>query len=111
MGVFDHAVDVCFQTFGIPASYTPPGGPAVAVTVIAARGAVADSGLVRAGFRLDPAAQATALTVDVRRAEIAAPVTGATLTIEGRVYPVRSVGELDPERLVWPLVLGKPVEG
>lgn len=108
---FAQLIDACFRTFGVPAVYTPPNGAAVTVTVIASRGAVADSGLVRAGFRLDPASQAAALTVDVRRAEIAVPVAGATLTIEGRAYPVRSVGELDPERLVWPLVLGKPVEG
>lgn len=108
---FARTIDVCFRTFGVPADYAPPGGAAVSVMVIASRGAVVDSGLVRAGFRLDAGAQATALMVDVRRSEIAEPVAGATLTIESKVYPVRWIGELDPERLVWPLTLGKPIEG
>lgn len=104
---FSKASDAGFRRFGVDATYTPDGGSAVSVKVVLTRGEIADGGISRAGVVLSPSAQDDALMADLRASEVATPAKGATLTIDGLDYPVCATPELDSERKVWRLTLGK----
>jgi hypothetical protein len=107
---FSRALDAIYRgSWAKAATYTPPAGVAVSVTVVVGKPEqLSDGGFMPAGFQLGAEAQADALVARVRRSEIPLPVKAATLAIDGLTYPVRHVGELDVEGLEWPLVLGKP---
>ena len=94
------AVDACYDAFGVAASYTPPGGgPASPCAVIRdAR----DRDL--AGGRGPAVMRGT--TIRMRKAEVAAPQKGGTVTLaeSGEVLTILGdpvTPDDDPERLEW----------
>jgi len=109
MSVLDEAIDDLFAdpNLGLTATYTPPGGAAQTVTVLLRRAEIADGAFLGPGLRLSPAAQSAAVIAEVRRGEIATPVKGAAIVVEGISYTITEVPELDPGRLVWRLPLRK----
>lgn len=91
------AVDAGFGVFGAAATYTPPGTGQTPVPCVVIR----RSGDVEDGFGGGTTLRRTE-TVDVRRAEIAAPVTGGSFAVAGQT--LRILGDpasTDPDRLVW----------
>jgi len=97
--MFAAMIDTCFRTFGQDATYQPTSGGSLAVRVIIGQ-ATEVSGLFDAGLA------APAYIADVRIAEVAAPVPGDLLVVDGTTYIVRQAHQ-DPERLVWRLDLDK----
>ena len=90
----DALADVCFSKFGKPATYTPPLGSSVNVTVITASSISSDP----SGGELSVIGLAE--TADVRKSEVALPVRNAvlivyplTLGVDGVTY---RVAEVDP---------------
>lgn len=106
--VFDQAVADIFAdpNLGVAATYAPPAGAPVACTVTLRRPNI-DGPLGTPGLVLAPADQDLALVAELRKAEVAAPERGATLTVNGHAYPVRDV-RLHASQLTWVLALGKP---
>lgn len=93
--VFDKAVDGVFARFCLDAAYTPVGGVAVAVKVLAARPDVEISGF---GQTRHKAAQGL---FEVRAVEVAAPAKGDVLVVGGVTYTVASFKTKDPRRKVF----------
>ena len=94
--LFSRAVDACFEHLGVAAVYTPDGGAAVDIRVIARRpDQVLDFG--------DTRIHAETAVFDVRVSEVVAPRPGDRLTVEGTDYIVQGEPVRDPERLVWTL--------
>jgi hypothetical protein len=90
-------VDATFAAFGIEAVYTPAGGEAVSVRVIARRpDTIVGFGETR--IRTETA------TFEVRASEIADPRPDDRLTVDGQAFVVQGEPERrDPDRLVWTL--------
>lgn len=99
--MFAAAIDELFARFGLAATWTPPAGEPVAVTVVAKR---PDS---ETGFGRIEAVQPT-MTVDVRVAELAAPVRGGVFVIDGQSFALQSAPRRpDANARVWRLDLVK----
>lgn len=83
--IFADAIGVIADTFGIAATYTPPGGSPVACAVLIDRDADAE--------RQDFAAQArtAGFIVQVRASEVAAPARGGRFAAGAAIYCI--VGE------------------
>ena len=97
MTVFAGAVDAMFAAFGIDAVYTPAGGEAVPVRVIARH----PNTIV--GFGETRIHTETA-TFEVRPSEVANPHVGDQLTVDGDTFVIQGEPERrDPDRLVWSL--------
>jgi hypothetical protein len=97
MTVFQGAVDATFAAFGIDATYTPAGGEAVSVRVIARR----PDTIVGFG---ETRIHAEAATFEVRTSEVAGPRPGDQLTVAGDTFVVQGEPERrDAARLVWSL--------
>lgn len=97
MNAFSAVVDTVFAQFGVDAVYTPNGGGAVNVRVIARR----PDEIV--GFGDTRVLTETAL-FEVRTFEIAQPQPGDRLTVDGADYVIQGEPERrDPDRLVWTL--------
>jgi hypothetical protein len=95
MTVFAGAVDATFAAFGIDALYTPAGGEAVSVRVIARR----PDTIVGFG---DTRIHAETATFEVRASEVASPRPGDQLIIGVESFAVQGEPERrDPDRLVW----------
>jgi len=97
--------DAAFAAFGAAATYTPPAGSPVDVTVIV-RGGSSESGIGRGRV-------ARAWTADLRSSEVATPVKEATLVIAdceavpgGGTFTVKDF-TVDRPGLVWRLDLAK----
>jgi len=90
-------IDACFRTFGQDATYQPAGGGSLAIRTILGQ-ATEVSGLFDTGLA------APAHVADLRVAEVAAPVPGDQLIVDGATYIVRQAHQ-DAERLVWHLDL------
>jgi hypothetical protein len=97
--MFSAMIDGCFRTFGQDATYQPVGGGTLAVRVILGQAAEV-SGLFDAGI------VAPAHVADARVLDIAAPLAGDQLVVDGTTYIVRQTHQ-DAERLVWRLDLDK----
>jgi hypothetical protein len=90
-------VDATFAAFGIDELYTPAGGEAVPVRVIARR---PDTTV---GFGETRIHTETA-TFEVRASEVAHPRPGDQLTVSGDTLLIQGEPERrDPDRLVWSL--------
>lgn len=87
-----------FRTFGEAATYTPPAGEPVAVTVVR-RQPSAEVSFGTAGF------QGAALEADVRASEVAAPVSGASLVIGDQTFVVAAAPRQDAMGRIWTLPL------
>jgi hypothetical protein len=86
-----------FAAFGIDATYTPAGGEAVSVRVIARR----PDTIVGFG---ETRIHAETATFEVRASEVASPRAGDQLTVGGDNFVVQGEPERrDPDRLVWML--------
>lgn len=86
-----------FDLMGESATYTPPGGSAVTITVIPKR---ADEIVDLGETRLFHAAA----MFDVRVSEVALPVEGGVLVHSGTSYTVKGEPQRrDPRRRVWTL--------
>ena len=97
MTVFQGAVDATFAAFGFDAVYTPAGGEAVAVRVIAKR----PDTIVGFG---ETRIHAETATFELRASEVASPRPGDQLTAGTETFVVQGEPERrDPERLVWTL--------
>jgi hypothetical protein len=97
MTAFQSAVDATFAAFGIDALYTPAGGDAVSVRVIACR----PDAIVGFG---DTRIHAETATFELRASEFANPGPGDQLTVGGETFIVQGEPERrDPDRLVWTL--------
>ena len=97
MNAFSAAVDTVFVRFGLDAVYTPNGGGAVNVRVIAKR----PDEIV--GFGDTRVITETNL-FEVRSSEVATPRPGDRLTVDGAGYVIQGEPERrDPDRLVWTL--------
>ena len=97
MTPFATAIDAVFARFGVDAVYTPGGGGALEVRVIARR----PDEIV--GFGDTRVLTETAL-FEVRASEITVPQPGDRLTVDGLDYVVQGEPERrDPDRLVWTL--------
>jgi hypothetical protein len=97
MTVFAGAVDATFAAFGIDALYTPAGGEAVPVRVIAKR----PDTIVGFG---DTRIHAETATFEVRASEVASPRPDDQLTVGGDAFVIQGEAERrDPDRLVWSL--------
>ena len=90
------AVDAAFAQFGAPATYTPAGGPARSVQVIAKR---PDTEVRFEDTRL---ISETAL-FEVRTSELATFRPNELITLDGIDYVIQAGRRLDPGRLVWTL--------
>ncbi len=97
--MFRAMIDACFRTFGQDATYQPVGGGSLTVRVILGQ-ATEVSGLFDAGLA------APAHIADIRIADVATPLTGDLLIVDGSTHLVRQAHQ-DPERLVWRLDLDK----
>ena len=95
--MFTAMIDACFRSFGQGATYQSVGGGSLTVRVILGQ-ATEVSGLFDAGLA------APAHVADVRIAEVAAPLSGDLLIVDGATYIVRQARQ-DAERLVWRLDL------
>jgi hypothetical protein len=95
-------VDATFAAFGIEAVYTPAGGEAVSVRVIARRpDTIVGFGETR--IRTETA------TFEVRANEVSGPRTGDLVTIGSETFVVQGEPERrDPNRLVWSLDVRPP---
>lgn len=93
----DRAAAAGFRTFGDAATYTPPAGSPVAVTVVR-RSATEESAFLSTGFR------GTAWEADLRASEVAAPVKGAVLVIGAETFEVVNVRQ-DASARVFTLAL------
>jgi hypothetical protein len=92
-------VDVVFDTFGVDATYTPPGGAAIAVRVHPRRNDPVIQGLDTIGAR------SPGVTIEMQHSDVAArPVENGIIVIPADefagTYAVRDVQE-DPHRLTW----------
>lgn len=97
MSAFSAAVDAIFAQFGMDAVYTPDGGGAVNVRVIAKR----PDEIV--GFGDTRVLTETAL-FEVWASQVAKPRPGDRLTVDGADYVIQGEPERrDPDRLVWTL--------
>lgn len=97
MSAFSAAVDTVFARFGVDGVYTPGGGGAVNVRVIARR----PDEIV--GFGDTRVLTETAL-FEVRALDVAEPRPGDRLTVDGVDYVIQGEPERrDPDRLVWTL--------
>ena len=91
------ALDVAFAEFGVDALYTPQGGVAENIRVIATR----PDEII--GFGDTRAHTETAL-FEVRTSEVAQPSPGDLLTVDGADYVIQGEPERrDLHRLVWTL--------
>ena len=97
--MFTAMIDACFRTFGQDATYQPIIGGSLAVRVILGQ-ATEVSGLFDAGV------VAPAHVADVRISDMAAPLPGDQLIVDGATYIVRQALQ-DAERLIWRLDLNK----
>ena len=97
--MFTAMINAGFRTFGQGATYQSVGGGSLTVRVILGQ-ATEVSGLFDAGLA------APAHVADVRIAEVAAPLSGDLLIVDGATYIVRQARQ-DAERLVWRLDLDK----
>jgi hypothetical protein len=97
MTVFQDAVDATFAAFGIDATYTPVGGEAVGVRVIARRpDTIVGFGEIRI--------HAETATFELRANEVANPCPGDQFTVGSETSVVQGEPEWrDPDRLVWSL--------
>jgi hypothetical protein len=90
-------LDVAFAEFGVDALYSPQGGVAENIRVIATR----PDEIV--GFGDTRVITETAL-FEVRASEVAEPQPGDRLTVDGADYVIQGEPERrDPDRLVWSL--------
>jgi hypothetical protein len=97
MTAFAGAVDAPFAAFGIDALYTPAGGAAVSVRVIARR----PDTIVGFG---ETRIHAETATFEVRASEVANPRPDDQLVVKGQTLVVQGEPERrDPDRLVWSL--------
>jgi hypothetical protein len=102
ISVFQGTVDETFAAFGIAALYTPAGGEAVSVRVIARR----PDTIVGLG---ETHIHAETATFEVRASEVANPRPQDQLTISGKTFVVQGEpGRRDPDRLVWTLDVRRP---
>lgn len=103
------AVDASYEAFGKAALYTPPGGSAVACTVI-----VDSRDLDPAGFSGRPTMQGN--IIEVRKSEVAAPMRDGVFVPGAIVNNVFVPGPdsfkvggdpkcEDPDRLVWTMTV------
>lgn len=83
----DALANDCFSEFGKPATYTPPLGVAIDVTVIMG----ADISQNPSGGELSVIGLAE--TADIRKSEVTLPVRDATLIVDGVTY---RIAEVDP---------------
>ena len=97
--MFSAMIDGCFRTFGKDATYQPVGGGSLIVRVILGQAAEV-SGLFDAGV------VAPAHVADARISDMAAPLPGDQLIMDGATYIVRQTLR-DAERLVWRFDLDK----
>jgi hypothetical protein len=90
-------VDATFAAFGIDAAYTPAGGGAVPVRVIARRpDAIVGFGETRI--------HTETATFEVRRSEVANPRPNDQLVVDGQMFVIQGEPERrDSDRLVWSL--------
>jgi hypothetical protein len=92
-------VDANFRVFGRAATYTPPAGSPVAVTAIRKT----PDGDISGSFGMTVVGPDAA--ADIRVAELAAPVEGASLAFTDTTFTVRGAPRRDSEGLVWTLDL------
>lgn len=103
MTVFDTMVDTLYSdpNFGVSATYTPKAGAAVAVTI------VRDPQKIEQIYSpFENKALTTAYLFDVRASEIAQPLKGDVIEVDGDRFVVMSA-EADSEKLVWRLNVDK----
>jgi hypothetical protein len=97
MAAFQDAVDATFEAFGIDVVYTPAGGEAVSVRVIAR----CPDTIVGFG---ETRIHAETATFEVRASEVADPRPGDQLIVGGQTFVIQGEPERrDPDRLVWSL--------
>jgi hypothetical protein len=97
MTVFQGAVDATFAAFGIDALYTPAGGEAVPVRVIARR----PDTIVGFG---ETRIHAETAMFEVRASDVANPRPGDQVAVGGDNFVIQGEPERrDPDRLVWSL--------
>jgi hypothetical protein len=90
-------IDACFESLGVEATYTPQGGSALTVKVIARR----PDEIVGFG---ETRIQAETTVVDLRVSEVASPRAGDTVTFAGMTHVIQGEPHRDdPDRLVWTL--------
>jgi len=95
MTAFAGAVDATFAAFGIDATYTPAGGEAVPVRMIAKR----PDTIVGFG---ETRIHAETATFEVRASEVASPRPNDQLIVDGQTFVIQGEPERrDPDRLVW----------
>jgi hypothetical protein len=95
MTVFQGPVDATFAAFGMDAVYTPAGGEAVPVRVIAKR----PDTIVGIG---ETRIHAETATFELRASEVANPRPGDQLIVNGQTFVIQGEPERrDPDRLVW----------
>lgn len=100
MTAFAGAVDVLFTDphLSVAATFTPAGGAAVLIRAIWSK---ADE----VAHLMQTGAVAPTLIADIRVADVAAPVEGDALAIEGTTYTVDGVPRKDRDGLIWTLGL------
>lgn len=93
---FRGPVDAAFRHVGRDATYTPVGGVGVSLRVVVGPKDMPGD------FGFETRARVDRITIDVRRADVAAPKENDRLDLDGKSYSVQSL-ELDREQLVWRL--------
>lgn len=86
-------VSAGFQAFGRAATFTPAGGAAQAITVVASRPDI-ESDLAQLGTK------APSTIVDIQVADVATVAAGDALTLGGQNFTVINPRR-DDERLIW----------
>lgn len=98
---FQTAIDTAFALHGVAATYTPPAGSGVSVTVMPAQETDEIDGFGRNGHL------ANENYFDVRVSEVATPAKTGTLLIDGVTYTIRERQYKDTRQLIW-RVMGEP---
>ncbi|MEG3637652.1 head-tail joining protein [Magnetococcus sp. PR-3] len=90
------AVDATFQSFGIPATYTPGGGESVAITAMTKR---PDEVTAFGDTRI----HSETAVFEFRVSEVLSPRSGDQLHVDGVDYLIQGEPVADRDRLVWTL--------